>query len=711
MLSGVVDVADAALLGFDFVDAAAEVDTTLFRVDDATVATVGAAVTFNGVDTGETVAEVLSYSIVRLSGAMIVSDGDFIGFGFTGAPITTTRVQVADTTGIDVGVLVNGVAGLPADLRVAGIDETSGTVTLDQAVTVSENDLLGFGFIGDTVPVDDLTEIEVGFVVGGDGVPAGTTITAIDTATSSLIFSNDVDVADAAALFFGTRAFQLNNANILPGTLHGVVYEGNTAIQTFTVDRAGVFTFVAIGDPAAEAVAAEATLDRDTGLIMLPFDVVPADTIRVEVGYDFSTLSLSTLGFRPDGTNGGYPLEKDAFRDGDMYSLNPRDPGMRVTLPGAVGELQEYFVRVRSQPRYDADATVAEYEAGLTSFDFATPGDPANGATSGRYELRLRLRQQDEKPGSTVRYGELRYPAIGIDVIGLPRNTQLAGENGENPNDVNDVFAQAQELGNLLATDRNTISVAGSMRGENDVDWYTFELDYQQIQSIGGVNSGGKTWSTLFDIDYADGFRGDLTMSIFDEQGRLIYIGRDSNITDDQPGADQANDFDDLSRGSLGKLDPFIGSVFLPAGGPGSTTRYYVAISTNEQLPAAMDGTFVGTATNPTLRLEPISMLDRVVEDRIGTTGYLANGVFGPRVIQPETGALIDMSSAITLETNVRPFTLADVTLFVSTRSSLYTVDAYTGGGFETDIAVNRYTDGNVGDIDIRTDGRLFQYI
>ena len=73
----------------------------LFRDDDATVATVGAAVTFNGVDTGETVAEVLSDSIVRLSGALIVSDGDFIGFGFTGAPITTTRVQVADTTGIE----------------------------------------------------------------------------------------------------------------------------------------------------------------------------------------------------------------------------------------------------------------------------------------------------------------------------------------------------------------------------------------------------------------------------------------------------------------------------------------------------------------------------------------------------------------------------------------------------------------------------------
>lgn len=161
----------AALLGFDFVDATAEVDTTLVRADDATVATVGAAVTLNGADTGETVAEVLSDSIVRLSGPLTVSDGDFVGFGFTGAPITTTRVRVADIVGIDAGVLVNGVAGLPADLRVASLDETSGTVTFDQAVTVSEGDLLGFGFLGDTVTVDDLTEIEVGFMVAGDGVP------------------------------------------------------------------------------------------------------------------------------------------------------------------------------------------------------------------------------------------------------------------------------------------------------------------------------------------------------------------------------------------------------------------------------------------------------------------------------------------------------------------------------------------------------------
>ena len=705
-LTGLVDVADGDLIGIDFVGASDQVDSDIFRVDDATVATVGAAVALNGVDTGETVAEVLSDSIVRLTGAVIVSNGDFLSFDFAGAPIATTRVRIADTTGIDVGVLVNGVAGLPADLRVASIDVTSGTVTFDQAAIVSENDLLGFGVIGTTITVDDLTEIEVGSTVAGDGVPAGVTVVSIDTDTNSLTLSDTVDVADGATLFFGTRAFQLPDSNILPGTLHGVVYEGNTAIQTFTVDRAGVFTFTTIGNPVSEVIAAQATLDRDTGLITLPFDVVPTDDIRVEVGYDFATVSLATLGFQPDGTNGAFPLEKDGFRDGDMYSLNPRDAGMRLILPGAVGELQEYFVRVRSQARYNADATVAEYEASLTSFDFATPGDIGSGATSGHYELRLRLRQQDEKPGSTVRYGELRYPTIGIDVVGLPRNTQLAGENGENPNDINDAIGQAQPLGNLLATDRNTISVAGSMRGENDVDWYSFTLDYQQIQAIGGVNSGGKSWPTLFDIDYADGFRGDLTMSIFDEQGRLIYVGRDSNVTDDQPGVNQANDFDDLSRGSLGKLDPFIGSVFLPAGNPGGSTTYYVAISTNEQLPSALDGTFSGSATNPTIRLEPISSLDRVVEDRIGTTGYLANGILGPRVIAPETGALIDMTSSITLDANVRPFTLGDVVLFVSTPGSIRTVDAYQGG-IETTLVTGRF---NIGDIDMRTDGRLFQY-
>jgi hypothetical protein len=247
-------------------------------------------------------------------------------------------------------------------------------------------------------------------------------------------------------------------------------------------------------------------------------------------------------------------LQKDAWRGGDFYTTNPRDAGMRVVLPLAgqpSGTQAQYYVRVRSQPRYDAATTKPAYEA-----DLADPAKVASGATSGAYELRIRLRQQDEKPGSTVRYADIRYPTIGIDVQGLPHNSLLTGENGENATDANGGFGSAQYLGNLLQSDHNTISVAGNVSGTTDVDWYTFALNYEQIQVISGSSDGRKSWATMLDIDYGDGFRGDLSLWLFDSTGKLIYAGRDSNVESDQPATGQGSDVDDLSRGSLGKPAP-----------------------------------------------------------------------------------------------------------------------------------------------------------
>ena len=51
--------------------------------------------------------------------------------------------------------------------------------------------------------------------------------------------------------------------DILPGTLSGSIYLGNTIVQTFTVDRTGAFTFTSIGNPALKVTSA--ILDRDTG--------------------------------------------------------------------------------------------------------------------------------------------------------------------------------------------------------------------------------------------------------------------------------------------------------------------------------------------------------------------------------------------------------------------------------------------------------------
>ena len=383
---------------------------------------------------------------------------------------------------------------------------------------------------------------------------------------------------------------------------------------------------------------------------------------------------------------------------------------MRVVLPGdgaPNGTAVQYFIRVRSQPRYEPTATgpdnggvtatsKAAYEVGL-----ADPAQVKSGATSGAYELRVRLRQLDEKPGSTVRYADIRYPTIGIDVLGLPRNTPLVGETGEFADGTNGTFAGAQYVGNLLQTDRNTISIAGDILNAGDVDWYAFALNYEQIQSIGGVNGGQKTWATVFDLDYGDGIRGDLTISVYDASGRLLYIGRDSNVAADRSGVGQGLDTDDLSRGSFGTRDPFIGSVQMPAGNPTGSgdiesgtaavppdpskqLRFYVAVSSNGQLPAPLSAAFDGGTANALVRLEPINSATRVVEDHIGFTGYTSGPAAtggGVKVLPSTTTPLFDLTK---LSAHVTPFTLSDVTLFVSQKTpegdSIVTVDAMRGG-------------------------------
>ncbi len=451
-------------------------------------------------------------------------------------------------------------------------------------------------------------------------------------------------------------------------------------------------------------------IDKTAGALDAMVELVAGDGTVLARSADSQSdagLSLVTLG-------GAQPLMRDAWRGDDYYTLNPRDPGMRVILPGTQGQMGQYFVRVRSQPKQDAATlaafagadNTAKYEASLRSSTFAEEGDPSAGATSGGYELRVRLRQRDEKPGSTVRHADIRFATTAIDVEGLPRNSLLMGETGEDSTP-NQLFDDAQILGNLLQSDRNTLSVAGTIDGEGDIDWYSFALNYEQIQSIGGVNNGLQTWATVFDIDYADGFRGDLTISVFDDTGKLIFVGRDSDIEDDQPAAGQGTDFDDLSRGSIGKLDPFIGSVQLPAGmptgggggeaggpvvepDPSKQLRYYVAISSNERLPEVLNAAFGRGNTNYLVRLEPVNSLNRIADDRIG-----------------DAGDLFDATDALTLTTHVTPFNLGDVTLFVSGGGSLITVDALRGG-VETQIAT--YAGSTIGDIVMRSDGRLYAY-
>jgi hypothetical protein len=404
------------------------------------------------------------------------------------------------------------------------------------------------------------------------------------------------------------------------------------------------------------------------------------------------------------------PLQKDPFIHqlfggsdpvGDLYSVNPRDAGFRVVLPGTTGVLTRYYVRVRSNPLVDPDP-LPRSDLNLQPLD--------GGLTTGEYQLQVRLRQVDETTGSTARFADIRFATNGIEVFGMPQHSPITGEATEQSGDTSDEgFGAAQALGNLLTMDRNTISVAGTMQNADDVDWYSFTVDYELVQAVGGLNGGAKTWAAVFDIDYADGLtRADTVVSVFDSNGNLVLVSRDSDIEDDQPRPGFGQDAADLTRGSFGDLDPYIGSVQLPEG---NNQRYFVAISSNRRLPTALNMTFQAGAANETIKLEPVISVERLREDHIGFTGYTSGDpIIGSVPVAPaDPDPLIDISSSISLQTHVRPFRLSDVVLFVSQGFRLTTVDPSTGL-FETDIGQLGGGLDSFRDIVIRSDGLLFGY-
>ena len=174
-------------------------------------------------------------------------------------------------------------------------------------------------------------------------------------------------------------------------------------------------------------------------------------------------------------------------------------------------------------------------------------------------------------------------------------------------------------------------------------------------------------------------------------------MGRDSNIADDRPAPLAGTDLEDLSRGSVGPLDAFIGTIELPVDEDGS---YSIAVSANTQIPEELQQFFVSGAVNPNLRLEPVNSVVRIAEDHINSPGLYSTAD------APIVPVLIDNESVV-------PYHLGDVTLFITTddgfnQTGVYTVDPFTGV-LETqvhDIPVPFET----GDMAIRPDGNMFAF-
>ncbi|XZE33033.1 GEVED domain-containing protein [Pirellulaceae bacterium SH501] len=364
----------------------------------------------------------------------------------------------------------------------------------------------------------------------------------------------------------------------------------------------------------------------------------------------------------------------------DDYSTNLKDAGFRVVLPGQENVASLYHVRVRSSNQFPGQP------AGTPAL--SDPASVGQGRSRGSYQMQIRLGEAQEYPGSSVSHADIRYATTGITLSGVPRHSPLVGETAEveNATTNNNTFATAQYLGNILQTDRSTISVAGSLTSNTDIDWYSFDIDYQQL-----VSPLAEYLSTIFDIDYADGIgRADMSMYLFNAGGNLIHVGEDSNILDDRATSLRSADNTDLGRGSTGTLDPYLGSVELPAG------RYFLAVTSRTQVPTVIANRLNrnAAADDSGVRIQPINGGQYIVEDRVDNRrGNAAQGPIVPQFL-PESSRV--------------EYMLGDVPLYllqeVSNGSSqLYLANSFTG---ELSNSVGTAA-GDIRDLAIRPNGDI----
>ncbi|MDP6058330.1 MAG: hypothetical protein QGH33_05530, partial [Pirellulaceae bacterium] len=336
------------------------------------------------------------------------------------------------------------------------------------------------------------------------------------------------------------------------------------------------------------------------------------------------------------------------FAGVDHWSINPRDAGMRVILSGPTSTTNTYHVRVRSNSQ-----DLNNLDAGLTS---------------GAYQMQIRLQETDEVPGSTVRFANISYAENGIQLLGQPGHSPLLGEVSEDSsaNGTGGPNGNAQNIGNLVAVDRATLGIAGVLSDSADVDFFRFEVDFEDTVV------SPTSFETVFDLDYADGLaRANMIISVFDDTGSLILTSREANVAEDRPGNVGTSDIDDLSRGSVGASDPYIGGVELSPG------DYYVAVTSDAQMPRELEQFFLVNPLNPDLRLEPINSLQRIAEDHIGFPSPQIDDGLPSTFDPPQVPILINANSEVA-------FNLGDVVLFVSedfgvNRTNVLTVDPFTG--------------------------------
>ncbi|QEG38917.1 tandem-95 repeat protein [Roseimaritima ulvae] len=538
--------------------------------------------------------------------------------------------------------LIAGGRPLDIDDRIGGIVQIVGSPGFPVILTSSRDDSVGAGFDPFGAPLRD---------TNGDGISAGVpgdwggiefrefthdrnveVITELEGALGAVGDLNS-NTASAQALGLLAEGEKSSDENLRLGfSVYGTIASaGDTDVYSFRatagtevwidVDRtaAGLDSVIEVINGAGDVIARSDNSAAEQAIGSLPF--VRPGSLAWPMRQD--PFAAVNMGANP----GSYH---------DFYTTNPDDAGMRLVLPGATGTNSEFFVRITG-----ADET------------------------DGLYQMQVRLQELDEFAGSTVRFADIRYADVGIQTLGLPGHSFLTGEAA--------TVNQRVDLGNILNSDRAAITVSGELRdlrGSNnfsDINTISFSLVRDSIQSIqrdpsDNSTAGGNTYiATTIDVDFADGVsRPDTTLMLYyrgvdgNAPAQLVMIGTDSNIAADRSGPGEGSDIDDQTRGSVAQRDPFIGTVELLAG------HYDLVVTNNARVPTDLNQYFQASSSNANVRLEPLTSVVRIAEDRFSDNSFVQSTASGPISV-----AFDVVKNADTGQSNTTPYGLGDVTMFV----------------------------------------------
>jgi hypothetical protein len=329
---------------------------------------VGQPITGTGIPSNTTISAVGTNTITLSQNANVTVNLSLSGALTNGS---NTITNLSTINGLVIGQPITATAGIPAGTTITGVNATSLTMSNNATATSPGSTLLPFtGIVTNAGPnitlVSSFTGLAVGQIVGGAGIPAGTTIKTLTPATNTIVMSANASATSTIPI---SAANVTSGSNIvsglgsIAGILTGQTIAGTgipssttvTAIGTNTLTISNNATLTNVG--AAYTVSAPETIYAGGQLLTTPTTaaVTSPTTLAITIGLTQITIAAAATA---TGTN------NISIVVPDPQDVEPGDPGS-ATISA-------------SGPSAIAGTTPAFYQgffntAGATTFNSTTP--------------------------------------------------------------------------------------------------------------------------------------------------------------------------------------------------------------------------------------------------------------------------------------------------------------------------------------------------